>query len=233
MKSVLALLTVFLALPAMAQTFLVVHKKAFRPDGAGELIFSEDAIEFRSAGKEQNSRKWAYGDVQHLDRVSPTELVVLSYEDQKWRLGRDREFRFVLMEGMIGGELFETLRSRLGRPATNRVVAEVEAPLYEIDVKHLHTFGGCEGRLLFTQTGVVYKTAHAKDAREWRIDSDVESVWSQGRYQLEIHVYENNRREFSATRVYQFALKQRLNNEFYSNLKRRLYGLTLASDTSR
>jgi hypothetical protein len=140
--------------------------------------------------------------------------------------------RFVLTEGEIGDELFETVRSRLGRPATDRVVAEVEAPIYEMDVKHLHTFGGCEGRLLFTQTGVFYKTAHAKDAREWRMDSDVESVWSQGRYQLEIHVYENNRREFSATRVYQFALKQPLNNEFYSNLKRRLYGLTLAGDTN-
>jgi hypothetical protein len=50
MKSVLSVLIVFFALPAAAQTFSVVHKKALWPDGAGELIFSEDAIEFRATG---------------------------------------------------------------------------------------------------------------------------------------------------------------------------------------
>jgi hypothetical protein len=214
--------------PAVAQTFPVIQKKAFWPDGGGELIITPEAMEFRAAGKEQNSRRWLYRDIQHLDRISPNELVILSYEDQKWQLGRDREFRFVLTEGQITNALFETLRSRLGKPSTDRVVGEEQNPLYEIAVKHLHTFGGCEGRLVFTRDAVTYQTDHAKDAREWRLDSEIESVWSQGPFRLDIHVHENNRREFSATRVYQFALKQRLDNGFYSSLKKRLYGLTLA-----
>jgi hypothetical protein len=233
MRSVLSFLIWLVAFPAAAQTFPVVHKKALWPDGSGELIFTPDAVEFRAAGKEQRSRKWSYADIQHLDRISPKELLVLSYEDQKWQLGRDREFRFVLTEGEISDELFAALRSRLSRPSTNRVAREPEAPLYDVAVKHLHTFGGCEGRLFFTKTSVAYRTPHAKDVREWRLDSEVESLWSQNPYQLEIHVYENNRREFSATRVFQFALKERLDNEFYTNLKKRLYGLTMAGGTGR
>lgn len=233
MRTTLFLLALLVAIPAAAQTFPVVQKKALWPDGHGKLIFSEDGIEFRAAGKEQNSRKWSYRDIQHLDRVSPTELVILSYEDQKWQLGRDREFRFVLTGGEISNELFDNLRSRLGRPATDRVVAEVEASLYEIAVKHLHTFGGCEGRLLFTQNGVAYQTPHTKDAREWRFGSEIESVWSQDPYHLEIHVYGNNRREFSRTRVYAFALKEPLDSAFYRDLKMKLYGLAQSSEPLR
>ncbi len=214
-----------------AQTFPVVHKRAFWPDGRGELNIGEQAIEFRAAGKERNSRTWSYTDIQSLDRVSPKELVILTYEDQKWEFGRDREFRFLLTEGEIGDALFATLQARLGKPSTDRVVPEVVAPVYATPVKHLHTFGGCEGRLLFTANTAVYKTPDRLDAREWRLDRDVESVWSSDPYHLEIHVFENNRREFSHTRVYSFLLKEPLDGAFYRGLKLKLYGLTQAHET--
>lgn len=233
MKSALLLLVWLVAQTAAAQTFPVIHKKALWPDDPGELIFTGDAIEFRAAGKEKNSRKWAYSDIQYLDRVSRKELVILTYEDQKWELGRDREFRFILTEGEIGDELFDTLQARLKKPATDRVVPEVVTPIYEAPVKHLHTFGGCEGRLLFTENTAVYKTSHEQDSREWRLDIDVQSVWSQNPYHLEIHAYDNNRREFSRTRVYSFALKEPLDGEFYRGLKMKLYGLTQARDPVR
>ncbi len=208
-----------------AQTFPVIHKKAFWPDGRGELLITGEAIEFRATGKEKHSRKWSYADIQSLDRVSTQELVILTYEDQKWELRRDREFHFVLTEGEITDGLFETLQARLNKPTTDRVVPEVAKPVYETPVKHLHAFGGCEGRLLFTGNTVVYETPHKTDAREWRFDPDVESVWSRDPYHLEIHVYENNRHEFSGTRAYQFALKEPLDREFYRDLKMKLYGL--------
>ncbi|HUG82797.1 MAG TPA: hypothetical protein VML01_14095 [Bryobacterales bacterium] len=40
-----------------------------------------------------------------------------------------------------------------------------------------------------------------------------------------MHVYDNNRKEFSQTRVYRFQLKEPLDPERYRNLKLRLYGL--------
>jgi hypothetical protein len=222
-----------LAAHLAAQTFPVIHKKALWPDGRGELRITDDAIEFQAAGKEQNSRKWSYADIQYLDRVSTKELVILTYEDHKWELGRDREFRFLLTEGEISDALFATLQARLKKPVTDRVVPDVVASLYETPVKHLHPFGGCEGRLLFTANTAVYKTPHEQDARAWRLDTDVESVWSDDPYHLEIHVYENNRREFSRTRVYSFVLKQPLDGEFYRSLKMKLYGLAQARELLR
>jgi hypothetical protein len=225
LKSAFAIVVILTAQPAAAQTFPVIHKKALWPDGRGELILTPESIEFRASEKEKNSRKWSYTDIQYLDRVSTKELVILSYEDLKWELGRDREFRFLLTEGEIGDELFETLQARLNRPSTDRVVRDVAAAVYEAPVKHLHSLGGCEGQLLFTDRTAIYKTSHGQDSREWRLDTDVESVWSQDPYHLEIHVYENNRTEFSRTRVYKFVLKAPLDSEFYSGLKRKLYGL--------
>jgi hypothetical protein len=219
---------------AWAQTFPVVHKKALWPDGRGELVISEDAIEFRAAGKEKNSRRWPYADIQHLDRISAKELAILTYEDQKWELGRDREFRFILTEGGISDELFDAIQARLKKPTTDRVPGDVSAAAsYRIGVKHLHTLGGCEGELFFTPSTVVYKTPREIDAREWRLGADVQSVWSQHPYRLEIHVFENNRREFGRTRVYNFALKEPLNGEFYRQLKLNLYGLAQAGTPAR
>ena len=61
-------------------------------------------------------------------------------------------------------------------------------------VKHLHSFGGCEGTLRFTEDAITYVTENENDAREWSLVRDVHSVWSSDRYQLQIHAYENNRR---------------------------------------
>lgn len=233
MKPALILLAWLAMQTALAQTFPVIHKRAFWPDGQGELRIAEDAIEFRAAQKEKNNRRWSYADIQSLDRVSAKELRILSYEDSKWELGRDRAFRFLLTEGEISDALFETLQARLKKPVTDRVVPELAAAAYEVPVKHLHTFGGCEGRLFFTANTAVYKTPHETDSREWRLDTEVESVWSRDPYQLEVHVYENNRREFSRTRVYQFALKEPLDGEFYRGLKLKLYGLAQSRDPLR
>jgi hypothetical protein len=233
MKRALLLMAWLAAQTAIAQTFPVVHKKAFWPDGRGELMVTAGAIEFHAAEKEKNNRRWSYADIQSLDRVNGAELRILTYEDNKWELGRDREYRFILTGGEISDALFETLQARLKKPVTDRVVHAGGASAYEVPVKHLHTFGGCEGRLFFTANTVAYKTPHARDSREWRLDTEVESVWSHDPYHLEIHVYENNRREFSRTRVYAFTLKEPLEGEFYRGLKLKLYGLAQSGEPLR
>lgn len=205
------------------QTFDVIHKKSHWPDGQGRVHISEEAIAFE-ARDEKHSRRWSYADIQHFDRVSKSEFVILSYEDQKWKLGRDREFRFVITPGELTDGLMDTISRRLGKPVTDRVVSEVAAK-YEVAVKHLHTLGGCEGRLLFTDDAVFYSTDHAADAREWKLARDIRAVSSVDPYLLEIRAFENNRREFSRTRVYKFALKQALDAAFYRNLKLKLYDL--------
>jgi hypothetical protein len=207
-----------------AQTFDVIHKKPLWPDGHGRVEISEEAIAFE-AQEEENSRRWTYTDIQHFDRISTKEFILLSYEDEKWKLGRDRSFHFVLTSGELTDDVMQAIARRLGKPLTERVVGEVAAPRYQLPVKHLHSFGGCEGKLLFTDDAIFYSTGNAKDARAWRFGLDVQSISSTDPYQMEFRVFENNRREFSRSRVYKFALKQPLDPPFYRDLKRKLYDI--------
>ncbi len=210
-----------------AQTFEATQKRRFASDRRGEIHITSEAIEFKAI-KEKHSRRWTYEDIQYFDRFSEQEFILLSYEDQKWKLGRDRQYHFVLTAGTLDDALFQSISKRIGRPVTNRLVSRakrVQDSRYHLAVKHLHSLGGCEGELIFTDDAILYSTEHRKDAREWRLTRDVESVWSSNRYHLELHVYDNNRREFSRTRVYKFDLKQPLDQDFYQSLKLRMHGL--------
>ena len=222
MKYILMLL--FLAQPLAAQTFTVIHEKRLWKDGRGTMEFNDEGIRYTS-DKAKDSRSWAYQNIQYLDRISRKEFTILSYEDEARYLGRDKSYHFVIVEGEFTDELFRKISEKMDRPVTNRIVPENVVVQYQIPVKHTHTFGGCEGVLQFTKDSIIYATKYKQDAREWELGQDVQSVWSSDRYQLEIHIYENNRREFSRTRIYKFALKTPLDPEFYKKLKLKLYDL--------
>ena len=218
-----AVVLIFASLSFLAaETFPVVLKKTAWADGEGSVTLNEKGISF-DAKKPQNSRHWEWLDVQHFDRVSETEFIVLTYEDRKRYLGRDRSYRFVITDGALSDELHRGVSEWLSRPVTNRVVRESSAVRYSVPVKHRHSLGGCEGELRFTDTAVYYHTEHAKDAREWLLGRDVESVWSANLYQMELHVFERNRREFSRSRIFKFDLKRPLDTAFYRDLKLTLY----------
>jgi hypothetical protein len=217
-------LWLFLAQPLAAQTFSVTHEKRFRGDGRGTIEVTDEGIRY-SSERPEDSRNWPYRDIQHLDRISPREFVLLSYEDETRYLGRDRSYRFVLTEGELTDAIFEKISRRLGRPVTDRVVPDKVAPEHAVPVKHNHTFGGCEGVLRFTGDAIVYDTENRRDARVWKLGRDIGSVWSRDRYHLEIHVYENNRRKFGRTRAYDFSLKAPLDPALYKELRLRLYDL--------
>jgi hypothetical protein len=225
MKYVLALL--LLVQPLAAQTFSVIHEKRLRHDGKGTIEITDQGIAYK-AEKAKNSRKWKYVDIQYFDRISSKEFTILSYEDDKLLLGRDKQYHFRIVKGDLTEDLFNQIQHRMQKPATNRQFPEVRNVLYELPVKHLHTFGGCEGTLKFTENAIYYVTNDKKDARQWLFSSDIQSVWSSDRYELEIHAYDNNRREFSRTRVYKFELKRPLDPNWYRSLKLKLYQLEAA-----
>lgn len=228
LRIVLSLLV--LASGASAETaFDAVRKKALWPDAEGRIVISEEVIEFRKDNPE-NSLSWRYGDIQHFDRISRTEIKILTYEDVAWKLGKDRSYRFLLVSGELEDALFEQIIAKIGRPATDRVVDDAPEEASRLPVKLLKMFGGSEGELVFGESAIFYLSDKAKDSREWRIDRDIESVWALNRYELELHVYESLRRSFSSTRVYRFQLKKPLDPELYRRLKLRFYKL---HDTER
>lgn len=218
------LILLFAAQPLAAQTFDVIHEKDLWRDGKGKIEITSEGIAY-IAEKEGDSRSWRYEGIQYFDRISNKEFTILSYEDSSMLLGRDKQYHFLITEGILTNETFDKIRDRLNKPATNRELPEAVNAYYELPVKHLHTLGGCEGTLKFTEDRIYYFTDNKKDAREWRFATDIQSVWSSDRYHLDIHAFDNNRREFSRTRVYKFDLKEPLDPERYRSLKLKLYNL--------
>jgi hypothetical protein len=205
---------------AKAQVLQVRHDHNPWGKCEGEFIVSEEGIEYRTE-KEDHNRQWEWEEIQSFDRKSPIEFSIVTYEDQKWTLGSDRRFNFSLLpeQDSLSGPTFRLINERLEKPVVDRVAQGIEAE-YQVPVKHLHTFGGCEGTLYFGEEWIVYETDHKKDARTWHRAREVESVWSLNRYQLEVHVFEEDRRNFDKTRRFRFQLKESLNQEYYDKLRR-------------
>ena len=211
-------------LSAAATDLEVIHKKKFLPDDAGVLHITEEGIHFEARDQDK-SRRWRYRDIEFLNRVSSTEIILRSYESRGLPLGGDKKYRFLITSGSLTEARFAALRDKVGKPAANRSFAEPDQALREIAAKHHHRFGGCEGRLIFTESEILYVSENESHSRQWRLEGDVESVWSADPYQLEVHAWEGAGRSFSKTRAYQFSLKRPLDPEFFRQLKIQLYGL--------
>ncbi len=203
--------SVFFLAPAMASAqsfeFPVEHERIFR-NHRGTLVITPDGIEYRTSQKNE-SRSWQYTDIQQIKIESPTELEILTYEDQKRMLGRDRIFRFRLLEGKITPEVSAFLTARATRPiATSVAPAPDGEPKYETAVKHLHSFGGCQGTLKIYPDRVAYESAEtAAHSRYWRY-SDIQSFSHPARYRFEITTFED---KFGGpSKVYDFQLKEDL-----------------------
>jgi len=59
--------------------------------GIGDLRVGNDGISFTEGQKKSHSRTWKYEEIQQIE-LSADTLRVLTYEDQKWKFGRDREY---------------------------------------------------------------------------------------------------------------------------------------------
>ena len=227
-------LILFLAFSAAlsAETFSVTLKRTLWRDGRGTVAIDDQGIAY-TANNNKRHLRWGWLDIQYFDRVSRKEFVVLTYKDQRLLLGRDREYRFVIAGGELSDELFAMVSHHLNRPVTDRVPPAKVAERYAIPVKHERTFGGSEGELQFSDDAVYYVTQDKTDGRTWLMDRDIVSVWSDDPYRLEIRAYDNNRREFGRTATYKFDLKQKLDPEFYRELKLKLYRLEAGNEVIR
>ena len=214
------ILALMVAGPVRAQTLQVRHDHD--PWGAceGELHITENGIRYDTE-KEEHRRDWAWLDIQSFDRQSAEKFSVLSYEDLTWHLGLDRSFDFTILPGEAGVEqaTFERIEQQLARPVTDRIPKIVE-PEYQIAVRHLHVFGGCEGTLTFGNEWVVYETDHTEDARSWRRARHIANVWSSNEFELELRVLEENRRAFDKAKRFVFQLKEPLDQDYYEALRR-------------
>jgi len=217
-------------LQAQEVRFPVVHDRLLRND-TGELIFGETGIEYRAKEK-KNARTWKYEDIQQLGLLSPKELTILTYEDSKWKLGKDLFYRFKITTGEITPALWVQLQAKLNRPVVSALIPPDIASRFTIPVKHLRGFRGTQGTLEIGDQYVIYKTDAPKDSRIWRYQ-DISSIGTTGPYQLRLTSMDRAEGEFGGERNFVFSLKERLAPEAYDFIWWKINGPQISPSTKK
>jgi hypothetical protein len=214
------------ALQAQEVRFPVQHDRLLR-DRVGELVFGETGIEYQTKNK-RDARTWKYEDIQQLGLLSPKELTISTYEDSRWKLGKDLFYRFTITVGEITPALWTILQAKLKRPVVSALIPPDIAAKFTILVKHLRGFSGTQGVLEISDEYIVYKTATPKDSRIWRYQ-DISSVGTTGSYQLRLTSMDRAGNEFSSERNFVFSLKKRLEPAAYDFIWWKINGPQISS----
>jgi hypothetical protein len=188
-----------------------VRHQHLRKGAMGTLRVTANSIEFDERDKKNrataHSRVWKFEDIRQLTLGTKT-LRILTYEDQRWELGRDREFVFDQLPAAMVTDLYAAWRDRLDARfvaalADDRIQAEWQLP-----VKLLHGRSGSQGVLRFGADRIVYQSALADESRTWRI-RDIGNVASSEPFDLTITAHEGD---------FRFQLKEALPEDRYNAL---------------
>ncbi len=201
-----------LAVAAEPLTIPVRHTH-IRKGALGEIVISESSMIFRESGKKQeHSREWAFEDIQQLS-VAPHSLRILTYEDEKWKLGRDREIEF---DQISEGDARRILSAVRGHIDDRRLVVVLPdqsiEPLWQIKAKLQEGRGGSEGSVLVGTDSIVYKSEAKGASRTWHF-GQIRNISSSGPFDLTINTFE---------RDFRFQLKTELSGSRYQALWSRL-----------
>jgi hypothetical protein len=179
----------------------------------GSLTISESGVSFQAR---PHSWSWAYQDIQQL-KVSDGTLTVLTYNDNKWKMGADRGYRFDLASGKTFEDACVFLKSRLDQRFVAAVPTSVYNMIWELPVKHLLRFGGDQGVLQAGPEEIVYKSAKVGESRTWRYQ-DIENISSSGPFQLTITTFERAKTHYGDLKGFNFQLKRPLDEGRYNEL---------------
>ena len=215
-------LTVFLGFQVNAQEFRYeVEQDRTIGHRDGELIISENGIEYRARKRANENRQWTYsGDIKVLEILSPTKIRIWTYKDRKALLGKDESLTFKLVDAQLDQKVSDFLRERLPRGFVTSFVEEDGTLLATIPVKHSHRFGGCEGLLKVYPDRLIYDSETGHDSRSWRW-TDIRSVGRPDIYRLDIETFEPQ--IGASSRSFNFTLKEQMPDRIYDLLWSRIY----------
>ena len=126
-------------------------------------------------------------------------------------------------EGISGQQVYEFLSTHTRQPLGASLVSAEAGPVrYDLAVKHLEILKGSQGRLQFSDNGVVFRASNDRGSRSWRYE-DLESISSGSLYDLTLTTYEQQRFHYASRRVYNFQLKDSLPRDTYDALWRFLH----------
>src|SRR5690242_3051795 len=95
LRSKAAISAILMASAVVSAASWDVRHDRLHGGGSGTLTVTDAGISFWETGKhDEHSREWKWTDIQQLT-LSGDQLRILTYEDQKWKFGRDREYTLV------------------------------------------------------------------------------------------------------------------------------------------
>jgi hypothetical protein len=192
----------------------------------GTLTITDAGVSFEETYKNGAKPKhphawhWDYQDIQQL-KIAPKSLTVLTYKDNRWKLGADREYRFDLVADRTFEDAWQLLKGRLDQRLVAAIPGRLPSILWQIPVKHLRRVRGDEGVLQVGPDTIVYQSADKAESRTWRYE-DIENVSSSGPFELTITTFERAKTHYGNLKGFNFELKQRLEEARYNELWLRL-----------
>jgi hypothetical protein len=220
-KATVRILMFAMAATAWGQelTFEVRHQRLLK-DHAGRLTLDQTGVEYRRAERQETAR-WDYQDIQEL-WLSPEKVVIVPYKDRKWFLGVDKEFEFYIAgRDQSCSPAYEFLKGKLDQRFIAAFADPASDTLWEIPVKLQGVLQGSEGVLQIGPDRIVYKTDQRGQSRTWRY-ADIENAGTSGPFQLTLTTYERAKMHYGSLKGFNFQLKQRLDDERFNLLWRRL-----------
>ena len=234
-KKVIAFISGLLLVPALfAQQSIQyeawhVYSRSWRishPRALGTLSITDSGVSFQEKYADAKTPKhphawhWDYQDIRQL-KISPKSVTVLTYKDNKWKLGADREYEFDLVSDDSFEKVYHVLNTRLDQRFVAVIADSPAAVLWEIPAKHLAGFGGDEGVLQVSTSVIVYKSRKKGESRTWRYE-DIDNISSSGPFDLTITTFERARLDYGSRKQFTFELKQQLEEARYNDLWLRL-----------
>lgn len=203
----------------------------------GTLRVGPDEISFAETSKKSkaDSRIWRYEEIQQLT-VSPAELRILTYEDSRWKLGRDREYVFDRVPKELAEQTYLLLNGKLDQ----RFIAAIPDPQatagWKARAKLDQGLSGTLGTLLISRDEVVFDAGERGGSRSWRL-MDIENISRTGPLDLTLTTAEKSGWFRGGVRQFHFQLQAPLPEDRFYTLWRRLNqnkGLTfLDADIAR
>lgn len=170
--------------------------------------------------KHPHAWHWDYQDIQQL-KIAPKSLTVLTYKDNKWKLGADREYEFDLVSEKTFQDVYPLLKNRLDQRFVAALIERPASTIWEIPVKHLVRFGGNDGVLRVGTDSIVYSSEQKNASRIWRYE-DIDNISSSGPFELTITTFERAKMDYGSRKQFNFQLKQRLAEARFNDLWLRL-----------
>lgn len=185
----------------------------------GLLHIDSQSISFEERGTTKHSLSWQFDDIRQLVLGTDT-LRVVSYEDNRWLLGRDRIYVFDRLPAALVADWYPIFRQRLDQRFVAALADDRMQTEWQIPAKSIQGRGGSrlgsrldsQGIVLVGPDGVIYKCGRPGQSRTWRI-TDLINVSSSDAFDLTITTRE---------RDFRFQLKHSLPEARYNELWRRI-----------